>query len=237
MKVESVIQNYIQTNNVMEGSCVNLNNVVRLQILEALKQKNWPMDLINEYISKVDACLAKTRPPRLNDLNNSNNNNTPPISSNIPDVCIDITDSDDEAPRISYSPPSVTQENYLSTLNLINCNTLREEVSLVQSAQEQYNSRQRTRNFVKSVGSKLRQIRMPNVSCRSVEEINSSSDDPEEVLVMNFVEGENLLGNTNSHLKEAYMGGKFFFKFIYFILFTKIHSIYIIDCQMAVGRF
>lgn len=235
MKVESVIQNYIQTNNIMEGSCVNLNNVVRLQILEALKQKNWPSDLIKEYISKVDACLAKTRPPGLNDLNNTNNNNTPAISSNTPEVCIDITDSDDEAPRISYSPPSVTQENYLSTLNLINCNTLREEVSLVQSAQEQYNSRQRTRNFVKSVGSKLRQIRMPNVSCRSVEEINANSDDPEEVLIMNFVEGENLLGNTNSHLKEAYMGGKFFLNL--FILFTKIHLFYISHCQMPVELF
>lgn len=211
MKVESVIQNYIQTNNVIEGSCVNLNNVVRLQILEALKQKNWPMDLIKEYISKVDACLAKTRPPLLNYVNNSKNNNTPAVSSNIPDVCIDITDSDDEAPRISYNLPSVSQENYLSTLNLINCNTLREEVSLVQSAQEKYNSRQRTRNFVKSVGSQLRQIRRPNVSCRSVEEINANSDDPEEVLIMNFVENEDLLGNAGSHLKEAYMSGKDFF--------------------------
>lgn len=208
MKVENVIQNYIQTNNVMEGSCVNLNNVVRVQILEALKQKNWPTDLIKEYVSKVDACLAKSRPPLPNISNN--NNNTPAISSDMSNVCIDITDSDDEAPKISYKPPSVTQENYLSTLNLINCNTLREEVSLVQSAQEMYNSRQRTRNFVKSVGSK-RQIRKPSVSCTTVEEINVSSDDSEEVLVMNFVENEDLLGNAESHLKEAYMGGKFCF--------------------------
>lgn len=61
MRVENAIRSYIVANNVMEGSCVDLSNVVRQQIIEALKQKNWPPNVIRDYISKVDKCLQKSK--------------------------------------------------------------------------------------------------------------------------------------------------------------------------------
>lgn len=57
LQVESAIRSHMESKNLQEGGSVDLHQVARLQALEALKQKNWSLQVGRKLVASVDKCL------------------------------------------------------------------------------------------------------------------------------------------------------------------------------------